>query len=215
MERHVAQAAMEYIRDDMTIGLGSGKAIEYLLEFISMSADLTNLKVVTNNMDTAVMAAKRGLNVTPSWMVDHLDYAFDTLNYVVKDLSGTKAEGVVVLQDKLMAEMADHFIEIVAKDNFAVVDAAAAPVLVEVVKPAYSFVVKKLIDLGADVAQGQPVISADGGYVLQAGFKGNVDLKSLNEKITAIPGVISTSVYTGNNAVALVYDADNIETVNA
>lgn len=217
MERHAAQAALELIHDDMTIGLGSGKAIEYLIEFISMT-NFSNLKIVTNRMETAVLAQKRDLTVIPCWMVSKVDYTFDSVDYAVKDLYSLKNDDIVVVDDKILAEMADHFVEIVDRNNFAEILAPGFPIEVEVIQPAFSYTQRRLEELGASVAalneSNHPFLSSNGNYVIEAGFKNVEDLKALNDKIMAIPGVISTSVYTGSNAMALVYDQNGVETIS-
>lgn len=216
MERHAAEAALEYIHDDMTIGLGSGRAVQYLVEFISM-ANFSNLKIVTNRMDTALLAKKRGLTVIPCWMADKLDYAFDDLDYVVKDMSGAKTQGAIVVEDKLLACMADTFIEMVDKAHFVDVISDVLPVLIEVSKPALSYTQARLTRMGAQVVTmdpktGLPSISPEGNYIIQAGFRNPGNLKELNAKICNTPGVVSTSLYTGKNSIAIVYDKDTVET---
>lgn len=215
MERHAAQAALDYIKDNMTIGLGSGRAVEYLIEFISMR-NIPGLKVVTNSMATAIIAQKRGLDVIPSWMVKSLDYTFDSLDYVTKDLYGLKEKTSVIVEDKLLASMAKKFIMFVNEDNFGEVLTNGFVVEAEVAKPALSFAAGRLEEMNAAVAMSdpvshEPVVSASGNYVIEAKFNTVQDLKALDLAISSIPGVISNSLFTNLNAAVLVYNKDEVK----
>ncbi len=219
MERHAAQAALAYIRDDMTIGLGSGKAVDYLIEFLSME-NHSNLKVVTNNMHTAVLAQKRGLTVVPSWMTPSLDYTFDTLDYLEKDLSGGYKKAMPVVQDKILASMAKSLVFMVSRDNFGVLEEDSVSFQVEVAKEALSFVNAKLTEMGAivaeDAAEGRaPQLTSNANYVLSAKIRWNKDLASLNSELNSIAGIYSTSLFTGLPVTALIYDKLGVETIHA
>lgn len=215
MERHAAEAALGYIRDGMTIGLGSGKAINYLIEFISMG-HFPTLKVTTNQLSTALQAKEKGLNLVPASLCDRLDYAFDTLNYMVKDITGVKVNTTVVCEDKMMAAMADHAVYLVDKAHVADILDDGIPVEVEVVKPALSYAARRLEEMNGrvfveDPARRQQVMSAAGNYIIEVRFKQIDDLKALDLAISSIPGVVATSLFTDINAMALVYDKDNVE----
>ncbi|OLU38054.1 ribose-5-phosphate isomerase A [Ileibacterium valens] len=219
MERHAAQAALAYIRDDMTIGLGSGKAVEYLIEFISME-NYSNLKIVTNNMHTALLAKKRGLTIVPSWMNASLDYTFDTLDYLVKDLSGGMKNSEPVVQNKILASMAKQMIFMVSRDNFGVIEEEAIPFQVEVEKEALGYVNGRLKEMGAivaeDSAEGRiPALSSNANYILSAKIRWNKDLASLNNELSDIPGIYATSLFTGLPVTALIYDKQGVETIHA
>ena len=216
MDRHAAEAALSYIRDYMTIGLGSGKAIECLIEFIAMK-NIPGLKICTNSMATAIKAKQRDLDVVPTWMVDHLDFTFDCLNFADKDLSGSKTDPMMLVENKLIASMADRFIVFVNKSDFGSVITDSLPVQVEVVKPAFSYASRKLADMGALVHaaktdSSEPYISSCGNYILYADFKDVKSVKELNDAICEIPGVIETSLFTGLKTTALVYSAEGVET---
>ena len=51
MKRRCAKEALKYIKDNMTIGLGGGSTIGYLISYIKESG--LNVKVVTPSFKTA------------------------------------------------------------------------------------------------------------------------------------------------------------------
>lgn len=215
MEQQAAQAALEYIRDGMTIGLGSGKVIEYLIQFISMN-NYPHLKIVTNSLTTALEASKRELNVVPCEIVEHIDVAFEAVDALFKD-GAIKTDSGVLVEDKLIAAMADKFIVIVDKENLVENLTDAYPVKVSVIPAAVSFVKYRLEEMKARQVvlpeDSHAVQSAGGNYVITATFRPVEDLKKLEEAIVSIPGVISTSLYTDLYSTMLVYSADGVETL--
>lgn len=219
MERHAAQAALAYIRDDMTIGLGSGKAVDYLIEFISME-HYSNLNIVTHDLHTALLASKRGLHVVPSWMVSSLDYTFDTLDYLISDETAGYKKTTAVLQDKLLASMAKKVVFMVSADNLNNVVTDKLPFEVEVVKEAISYVTARLTEMGAamalNAAEGDaPIVSSDGNYIISGNIAWTGTLADLDAKIKAIPGVYADSIFAGLDAIALVYNKESVETLQA
>ncbi|MCF0259948.1 MAG: ribose-5-phosphate isomerase A [Erysipelotrichaceae bacterium] len=217
MERHAAEAAANLIRDYMTIGLGSGKGIEYLIEFIA-AKNLDGLKIVTSSMATALKAKQRDLEVVPTWMVDHTDFTFDSVDFADRDLNSAKSDAQMIVENKLLASMADRFVLIVSKDSFNTVLTDGLPVQVEVVKPAFSYVTKRLAEMGASVhavntAYGEPFVSAQGNCLLYAVFKTYNSIDDLNLAIRTIPGTVDTSLFTGLNATAVVYDGYGVEII--
>lgn len=216
MEREAAQAALEYIRDGMTIALGSGRAIDYLIEFISMG-HYKNLKITTNSLKTALEATKRDLNVVPCEVVREVDYAFESADAIFKDGSAIKQGLGAFVENKILAAMAKHFILIVDKANTVDYLTDAYPVQLEVVKPAISYVGYRLEEMDAlDVILpdgSEPRVSPSGNYVISASFKMVEDLKKLEEALVSIPGVICTSILADLYTLALVYSPDGVETV--
>nr|WP_304597734.1 hypothetical protein [Dubosiella newyorkensis] len=58
MKRKCAEQAYELIKEGMTIGLGAGETIEYLIEFINMGT--TDVKIVSPSMKTALLCKRHG-----------------------------------------------------------------------------------------------------------------------------------------------------------
>lgn len=73
-----AEKAMEYIKNNTVIGLGAGRTIACLIEFISkaMQHDL-KIKVVTPSDNTRNLCIKYGIEVIPTCFIDEVDVAFD------------------------------------------------------------------------------------------------------------------------------------------
>lgn len=219
MERHAAQAALGYIRDHMTIGLGTGKAVDYLIEFISME-DYPGLKIVAPSIATARKCMERGLNLVPSSMVTSLDFTFDTLDFVFDDLSGSKKDVSAGLQDQLLAAMSGQFVFMADRSSLNTVVTDSYPIQVEVCRDAYSFVSAKLTEMGGNVitnqsGKGSPDASVNGNYVLNVSFRNVKSAADLSDAICDLPGVIATSVLSTPNTIALIYDGNGVETRKA
>lgn len=149
-----------------------------------------------------------------------LDYTFDTLDYLVKDLSGGMKNSEPVVQNKILASMAKQLIFMVSRDNFGVIEEEAIPFQVEVEKEALGYVNGRLKEMGAivaeDSAEGRiPALSSNANYILSAKIRWNKDLASLNNELSDIPGIYATSLFTGLPVTALIYDKQGVETIHA
>ena len=84
----VAQAALAHVRDDMLLGLGTGRAAEAFIHALGdrVRQGLRVRAVPTSNR-SADLAGKLGIPVLGLADVDHLDIAFDGADEVALDLS--------------------------------------------------------------------------------------------------------------------------------
>ena len=89
MKQRCAREALKLIKNNMTIGLGGGSTISYLVGYIK-EAQL-DVKVVTPSLSTAQSCIKNGLHLLPTWAVDHLDIAFDGCDEVDLKLNALKS----------------------------------------------------------------------------------------------------------------------------
>lgn len=217
MKRECAQAAYNLIKEGMTIGLGEGRIIQYLLEFVQMGNK--NIKVVTPSLSTALQCKEYGITVLPTYLTDHTDITFTECSQVDASLNAMKTTGQLPVQDKIVAAMSNQFILLASTDNFVQKLSFEMPVRVEVIPEAFSYVKRKLEGLGAQVAwntapDDQGGIQTDhGDFVLMAAFHTVKDVAALNAEITSINGVVETSLYTDVADAAIIGTPEGVKTI--
>lgn len=217
MKREVAEAALKMVRSNMTIGLSEGRMIEYLIEFIQYAK--SDVKVVTSSMNTALLCQKHELNVIPTWMADKVDIAFDECDQLDTDLNGMKTTSSLKVQNKIIAGMADKYVLMVDGAHFVDAFSFEFPVMVEVMPDAFSFVKKKIEDMGASVTwksatKGDAEYSDNGNIILECIFSKIDSMTELNEKLSLIPGVADTSLYVGLATNAIIGDENGVKIIN-
>jgi len=83
---NAAKAALDYVKDDMCIGLGSGTTVR---EFIKLLGERVRegLKIscVTTSFDSRMLAIKEGIFATEPDAIDRIDLAVDGADRVTKD----------------------------------------------------------------------------------------------------------------------------------
>ena len=199
MKQRCAREALKLIKNNMTIGLGGGSTISYLVGYIK-EAQL-DVKVVTPSLSTAQSCIKNGLHLLPTWAVDHLDIAFDGCDEVDLKLNALKSGGAIHTKEKIIASMADDYVLLVDESKVFEQLPLNLPIALEVFPEALSYVTKKLNNMNA-LVEIRPTSSKDGGtisdngnYILNAKFEKVEDLKKLNDDLLAICGVIDTSLF--------------------
>lgn len=196
-----AKQALSMIPNHSIIGLGGGSTIGYLTQYI---AD-TNLdvKIVTPSHKTALNCQKLGLNVVPTWLVDEVEIAFDGCDEVDYQFHALKSGGGIHTNEKIIASMAKRYVLLVDEEKVYPTLGFDHPVVLEVMKEAYSVVEKKVAELGgtwklrmADNKDGV-LISDHGNLLIDVTFDKNVDVQKLSDSLKSIYGIVDTSLVVG------------------
>lgn len=212
MKRKCAEQAYELIKEGMTIGLGAGETIEYLIEFINMGT--TNVKVVSPSMKTALLCKRHGIEVIPTWLCEHIDIAFDGCNQIDKSLQCIKTLGALHTQEKMIGAMADQYIILADENKFVEQVDFQVPLAVEILKDGFSYVLKTLFDMGlrakARITNDKDgyVITDGGNLIVDVDFQSVKDPIETNKAICNIPGVIDTSLFCDQVTKALIAKVD-------
>ena len=221
MSRECAEAAYKLVKNGITIGLGEGRTIQYLLEFIQMGPH-DRIKVVTPSIATALQCRQYGITVVPSGLVEKVDITFDECDQIDESLNAMKSTGLLRIQDKILAAMSEKFVLLADAGKLVQTLTFDLPVNVAVVPEALSYVMAQLEALGAQVAwhtgtDANGGINTDhGNYILAAAFGKVDDVKTLEGKLMNIAGVVDTSLYTGLASQAFIGMSDgSVKTIEA
>lgn len=196
----------------MTIGLGAGETIEYLIEFINMGT--ANVKVVSPSMKTALLCKRHGIEVIPTWLCEHIDIAFDGCNQIDKSLQCIKTLGALHTQEKMIGAMADQYIILADENKFVEQVDFQVPLAVEILKDGFSYVLKTLFDMGlrakARITNDKDgyVITDGGNLIVDVDFQSVKDPIETNKAICNILGVIDTSLFCDQVTKALIAKVD-------
>ena len=188
-KRLAAEAAAELVKDGMTVGLGTGSTVAYLLP--ALAARRLRLRCVATSPATADTARTLGLDVEDFTGVDafaRLDVAIDGADEV--DPSGwlVKGGGGAHTREKLVAAAADRFIVIVSSNK--VVDRLRPPVPLELAEFGLAGTLERL---GAVTLREAPA-SPDGGVI--ADYMGPFDdPETLAGELCAAPGVVDHGLF--------------------
>ena len=185
-----AEAAARLVEDGMTVGLGTGSTVAFLLP--ALAAHRLDLRCVATSPATETAARDLGLHVEPFVGVGALpalDIAVDGADQV--DPSGwlVKGGGAAHTREKAVAAAAERFVVIVSSDKL--VDRLAPPVPLELLEFGLAATLERLGDVELRDAPASP----DGGVI--ADYTGALDdPEALSAMLSATVGVVEHGLFS-------------------
>ncbi len=199
-KRIAAEAAAELVEDGMTVGLGTGSTVAYLLPAIAARA-LTGIRCVATSVATEQQARELGIPVEEFSQLERLDVAIDGTDQVTPDGWLIKGGGGAHLREKIVAAAAERFV--VIADSSKPVDALSAPVPLELFAFGLS---STLTRLGAGVKLRDVPRSPDAGVI--ADYAGEIDdPAALAARLEADPGVAAHGLFPPDMVSAVLVGA--------
>jgi ribose 5-phosphate isomerase A len=188
-KKAAAQAAAELVEDGMTVGLGTGSTVAYLLP--ALASRRLALRCVATSPRTDEIARGLGLHTQPFDGVDRFDIAIDGADEVAPSSWLVKGGGAAHTREKIVAAAADRFVVIV--DSTKAVPAIRGPVPLELLEFGIAATIRRIGSTGPvvlrDVAR-----SPDGGII--ADYTGDVgDPAELAEFLSGTPGVVEHGLF--------------------
>lgn len=199
MKKRCALKALELIEDGMTVGLGGGSTISFLIRFIRDTQ--RNVKIVTPSYATATLCAEAGLTVVPTHLISQIDLAFDGCDEVDQSLNALKSGGAIHTKEKIIASLAKEYILLVDETKVSQSLRFNVPVALEVIPEARLYVANEVKKLGAEVVERKSsakdgiTMSDNGNLIMDAYFKPTPKLKELDVQLKQLVGVVETSLF--------------------
>lgn len=200
LKKNCAKEAMKYIEEGMIIGLGGGRSIAYLIDYIKENKNL-KIKVVTPSTKTKMLCIENGIEVIHTCSVDKVAVAFDGCDQVDENLNALKSGGGIHTKEKLIGSMSKEYILLVDEDKFEKRLTFKAPVVLEILEDSLKYVERKVLELGgkplirsSDIKDGF-TISDSGNLLMNVNFNEVKDIYELNKSLKNICGVIETSLF--------------------
>jgi ribose 5-phosphate isomerase A len=187
-KRLAAEAAVKLVEDGMTVGLGTGSTVAYLLPALARRG-LSEIRCVATSVATEAQARELGIPVEQFDSLRRLDIAIDGTDEVTPDGWLIKGGGAAHLREKIVAAAAERFV--VIADSSKPVDALNGPVPLEL----FSFgAASTLARLGAEVELRDVPPSPDGGTI--ADYRGPIgDPAALATRLEADPGLAAHGLF--------------------
>jgi ribose 5-phosphate isomerase A len=184
-KRLAAESAATLVEDGMTVGLGTGTTVSYLLPALARRG--LKLRCVASSPRTEAAARALGIEVEPFAMA-RLDIAIDGADQISPVRWLVKGAGAALTREKLIAITADRFV--VIADSTKPVDSLSAPIPLELL----AFGLESTITRLGDVRVRDVPPSPDGGVI--ADYLGDVgDPEELAARFDATPGLIEHGLF--------------------
>lgn len=215
-KRLAAEAAAGLVESGMTVGLGTGSTVAFLLP--ALAARNLDIVCVATSVATGTLARSLGLDVRPfgqgtspghrggpdttvsdvhaavvdpETIIARLDMAIDGADQVGADFWLVKGGGGAHTREKIVAAAADQFVVIVSSDKL--MNRVAGPVPLELMGFGLGATLRALRELGECRLRDAPK-SPDGGVLVDY-FGDVVDPWKLSATFASTPGIVDHGLF--------------------
>ena len=206
-KQRVAQAAMEFVEDDMVVGVGTGSTVNCFID--ELAAIKHRIEgAVASSVATAERLKQCNVPLLSLNSVNGLPVYVDGADEATRHLQLIKGGGGALTREKIAAAASDRFICIV--DDTKMVDVLGAfPLPVEVIPMAQSYVAREMLKLGGQPVLRQGFTTDNGNVILDVHNLSIINPVELEQKIDEITGVVTNGLFAKRRADALLIADDN------
>jgi ribose 5-phosphate isomerase A len=186
-KRAAAELAAGLVEDGMTVGLGTGSTVAYLLTALAERA-LDGLRCIATSPQTEDRARELGIAVEPFDTLDRLDIAIDGADQIDPRMWVVKGGGGAHTREKIAAAAADRFVVIASSDKE--VERIRPPIPLELLP----FGIRATLRTIGEAQLRDVATSPDGCLI--GDYLGPVDDPSeLAARLAATPGVVEHGLF--------------------
>ena len=212
-----AAAALDYVENGMTLGLGSGSTAEIFLRLLGEKVkEGLDVKGVPTSQRTAEVAREVGVPLIAVDHVDRLNVTVDGADEVDGRFQLIKGGGACLLREKIIANASDLMVVMVDETKL-VSTLGKFPLPVEVDPFGFSLTAKQIYDAlkkagvkSPDVqlrrkGDGlEPLITDGGHYILDCACGAIPDARLADKYLKAIPGMVEHGLFIDLARVVIV-----------
>src|SRR4030081_2518426 len=224
LKRQAAGRALEFVRDGMKLGLGTGSTAKHFVELLGMQvrAGLNVIGVPTSEA-TRADAVRCGIALTTLDDIDRLDLTVDGADEIDPALNVIKGGGGALLREKIVAAASDRMI-VIADDSKWVEVLGRFPLPIEVVPFGLAATQRAIgkafaqsdVSGQMEVRKGKDghVFVTDGGHWIVDAHLGRItDAPRLAGLLSLIPGVVEHGLFIGLARTAVLAGAPGIRVI--
>ncbi len=205
-KRRAAHAALSYLREEATVGIGTGSTVNCLIE--ELAARALRLKAVASSETTSTRLAAAGIQVVDLNAVGELALYVDGADEATRRRHLVKGGGGALTREKIVAEAAREFICII--DQTKLVDTLGAfPLPIEVVPMARNLVARRLARLGGRGVWRRDFVTDNGNHILDVHGLTIDDPAELECRLNQITGIVAVGLFARRPADLLLVGTDS------
>jgi len=206
-KRNAAKAAMEFIEPGMTIGVGTGSTVDFLIDMLPDVRDKID-RIVSSSKASTALLEENGFEVSTLNEVGDYDLYIDGADESNKRLQLIKGGGGALTREKVLAAAAKRFICIV-DDTKLVGMLGNFPLPIEVLPMAQQLVSRSMLKM-----RGQPIwrenfITDNGNHILDIHGLPISNPLEMEARINRIPGVVTVGIFAHRPADILLIGGDD------
>jgi ribose 5-phosphate isomerase A len=207
---NAAQAALEYVKDGMVVGLGTGSTSAHFVRLLGERVRQgLRVKGVPTSEATRNLAEQVGVPLLEISQVASIDVDVDGADEIDPAFRLVKGGGGALLREKIVAAASKQMV-VIADETKWVETLGEFPLPVEVTRFGFALTAQRIRDAlretecaGHEVVlrvsgkSNEPVITDGGNYIVDAHAKRITDAEALAKRLQAIPGVVEHGLFIG------------------
>ncbi|HCY74426.1 MAG TPA: ribose 5-phosphate isomerase A [Ignavibacteriales bacterium] len=213
-----AEKSIEFIRNGMTVGLGTGSTVYFL---VSKLAELIkqglNLKCVSTSKQTTKLAKGLGIEITDINLVDKIHLTIDGADEVDPNLNGIKGGGGALLFEKVTAAASEKVIWIIDSSKYVKL-LGKFPLPVEVIPFGSNHLFKRFFEAGYNPAVRkigkENYLTDSGNEIIDLQINKIQDSVKLENEIKLIPGVVEVGLFNNIADTVIIGRENSTEILN-
>jgi ribose 5-phosphate isomerase A len=208
-----AEKAVEYIRDGMVLGLGTGSTAYWAIRGVGERVRKgLKIKAVATSVESERLAREEAIPVVSFADVDHIDLTIDGADEVDGKLNLIKGGGGALLREKIVAAATRYYI-IIVDETKLVSSLGKFPLPVEVAPFGWEMTRRRIEGLGCTthlrMASDNSVFMSDNGHYILDGSFGKIDDPALlHSRVNEIVGVMENGLFIQMADLVLVGNKD-------
>ncbi len=197
-KQHCATKALDYLKDGMILGVGTGSTVNYFIEQLAPWRNKLEA-VVASSVATAEKLKALKMPLVEFNDVATIDLFVDGADEINEHLQMIKGGGGALTREKILATASKQFVCIAEKKKQ--VDLLGTfPIAIEVIPMARSFVAREIVKLGGQPDYRIGFKTDNGNVILNAYYLDCTDPLALEQKLNALVGVVENGVFARRRA---------------
>jgi ribose 5-phosphate isomerase A len=211
-KRNAAKAALEFIEPGMSLGVGTGSTVNFLIEMLPEVRGKID-RVVSSSKASSALLEEHGFEVSTLNEVGDYDIYIDGADESNKRLQLVKGGGGALTREKVLAAAARRFVCIVDESKLVGM-LGKFPLPIEVVPMAQQLVCRGMLKM-----RGQPVwregfITDNGNHILDVHDLQISNPLEMEARIGRMPGVVTVGIFAHRPAdILLIGDYNGVKEI--
>jgi len=212
LKRLVGEAALDHVRPDSTIGVGTGSTVNCFIEALIKSGIRIEAAVSSSEATTRLLQ-DGGIRVVDLNQTGGLDIYIDGADEFDAHRRLIKGGGGALTREKIVAAASKTFV-CIADQSKQVGVLGAFPLPLEVIPLARSLVARKMVALGGQPEWREGFTTDNGNWILDIHNLDLIDPVSMEKTINNLAGVVTCGLFAMRPAdLVLVASKDGIKQI--
>ena len=206
-KKNAAKIAIDYVKNNSIIGVGTGTTINFFIEELGKNKGLID-GAISTSVATEKLLREQHIPVLSLNSVIDLPIYIDGADEVTHNKHLIKGGGGALTQEKIVAAASKQFICII-DDSKLVPLLGGFPLPVEVIPMAQSYVAREIAKLGGQPELRQDFLTDNGNIILDIHNLKIENPSELENQLNQITGVVTNGLFAKRPADTLIIATDD------